>query len=368
MTLEFQYQSNRPTDQNQSQNLRNEAYNYGQQSSFSAGESKNRSTTEPSHLNFNDPYEGNLGYGSLSLQGSFEAPEYQLTGQQYSGQSKFQTPGKQYSEQPEYQTPGQQYSGQPEYQTPGKQYSGQPEHQTPGQQLPGQYTVQQGDTLWGIASQSLGQNATPNEILQQMQGIITANEQNYPSLASNPDLIYPNMQLAVPKGQSGQEQPAGPTSPGQEQPAGPTSPGSQTSPKAPGANSAGTILGDAQSDIGQKEWTTTSEDRSVCENGEDGCAASVSAVLRQAGVYNGDQTSVQGLQTSLQSQGWTVDKTPQPGDVILAYDGISSGHCGIVGQNGTAFMNASSTGEWTPTTVNYFTSNWREVVYLHPPA
>ena len=55
------------------------------------------------------------------------------------------------------------------------------------------YTVKKGDTLWSIAGRELGDPMRFGEIAR-------ANEAAYPSLASNPDLIQPGWQLALPTG------------------------------------------------------------------------------------------------------------------------------------------------------------------------
>jgi hypothetical protein len=121
----------------------------------------------------------------------------------------------------------------------------------------------------------------------------------------------------------------------------------------------------AEQDQGQSMWTNF-----PAASAEEGCAASVSQVLDNAGVAHltpamGDALVSQ-MQADLMKQGWTVTDKPQPGDVVCGYGGLSSAHCGIVGKNGMVFDNHSSTGKWSTDNLSYF-SNWNKVVFLHPP-
>jgi hypothetical protein len=97
-----------------------------------------------------------------------------------------------------------------------------------------------------------------------------------------------------------------------------------------------------------------------------GCAASVSAVLRDAGVSKVSEMECHRLQAALQQEGWTVTNTPSPGDVVFGYGGLSKAHVGIVDQNGGVMDNHSSTGQWSQDSLSYF-NNWNQTVFLHPP-
>ncbi|MBU6450147.1 MAG: hypothetical protein KGS72_00095 [Cyanobacteria bacterium REEB67] len=123
------------------------------------------------------------------------------------------------------------------------------------------------------------------------------------------------------------------------------------------------IMAAAHSDIGQPMWRETNHGAS---GAREGCAASVSSVLRQAGVSNVHEMECHRLQAALQQEGWTVSHTPSPGDVVFGYGGLSRAHVGIVGENGTAMDNHSSTGQWSSDSLSYF-GRWNETVFLHPP-
>lgn len=73
----------------------------------------------------------------------------------------------------------------------------------------GRYTVVSGDTLWGIAKRFLG-------VGNRYWDIVEANKDRYPSIAKNPNLIFPGWNLVIP-GKSGQLTPtAPPRNPGSE--------------------------------------------------------------------------------------------------------------------------------------------------------
>jgi hypothetical protein len=121
------------------------------------------------------------------------------------------------------------------------------------------------------------------------------------------------------------------------------------------SDKAKAIAAVAKADVGKALWTDYA---AQTENGNLGCAASVSSALRQAGAVppGFNELSVYGLDTKLQGAHWQeVDFAHrQPGDVIIAYRtsdpaGSSGGgaHTGIVGEGGATYSNSSNSGQWS---------------------
>lgn len=121
------------------------------------------------------------------------------------------------------------------------------------------------------------------------------------------------------------------------------------------SDKAKAIAAVAKADVGKALWTQYA---AATENGNLGCAASVSYALRQAQAVPGNfnELSVYGLDQKLSGMGWKkVDyEHRQPGDVIIAYRttnpaaSVGGGaHTGIVGENGTTYSNSSSSGQWS---------------------
>lgn len=122
------------------------------------------------------------------------------------------------------------------------------------------------------------------------------------------------------------------------------------------------ILAACEADVGHAMWKNINGGAS---GGNEGCAASVSAVLDQAGAANVSEMECHNLQAALTKSGeWSVTDKPQPGDVVIGYGGLSAAHTGIVGKNGTVFDNHSSTGTFQQDSLSYF-KNWNQVVFLH---
>ena len=129
------------------------------------------------------------------------------------------------------------------------------------------------------------------------------------------------------------------------------------------------ITSAAQASLGQVKW---GRHAAATENGNLGCAASVSSVLRDAGVANVDELGVTGLAQKLRSQGWHAVPFEQrkPGDVIIALGNAGRhGHTGIVGANvNETFDNHSSSGLWSRDHAGYWKSGrWPVVYVLHAP-
>ncbi len=130
----------------------------------------------------------------------------------------------------------------------------------------------------------------------------------------------------------------------------------------------GKIVAAASHDIGRAMW------QKYLNDGNLGCAASVSAVLNEAGFTYAHSTSVSDLHDQLIAHGWKTDSQPHPGDVAVGYrrpKGSSGGsaHTGIVGTNGITFANRSSSETWSQGS----TSSWNRgaypygVAFLRPP-
>lgn len=97
-----------------------------------------------------------------------------------------------------------------------------------------------------------------------------------------------------------------------------------------------------------KLWAQT-DMAGVCQNGNVGCAASVSAVFNQAGIDYIHDARVVNVVSQATSNGWTqVDdlSTAKPGDIIYGNNGGDDQHIGIVGSDGQLWSNQSSSGTW----------------------
>jgi hypothetical protein len=144
------------------------------------------------------------------------------------------------------------------------------------------------------------------------------------------------------------------------------------------SDKAKAIAAVAKADQGKELWTQYA---AATENGNLGCAASVSAALRQAQAVPGNfnELSVYGLDQHLEGQGWQkVDfNHRQPGDVIIAYrtddPAASQGggaHTGIVGDGGATYSNSSNSGQWSYNDANSWVppnGGYRNVYVLRPP-
>lgn len=145
------------------------------------------------------------------------------------------------------------------------------------------------------------------------------------------------------------------------------------------SDKAKSIAAMAKADVGKALWT---EYAAITQNGQLGCAASVSKVLRQAqAVPPGfNENAVYGLDNALQRQGWQpVDfNRRQAGDVIIAYrtsnPAASTGggaHTGIVGENGATYSNSSNSGAWSYNDANSWippNGGYVRTYVLRPPS
>ena len=124
------------------------------------------------------------------------------------------------------------------------------------------------------------------------------------------------------------------------------------------------IVAQAEQSLGNAMWGGWS-----AASAEEGCAASVSQILNDAGVadlHNAHDCNCDGVQADLLAQGWTMTNTPQPGDVWIGRGGESEAHTGIIGMNGTLMDNHSNSGFWSQDSASY-TGAWNNCVFLKPP-
>jgi hypothetical protein len=134
-----------------------------------------------------------------------------------------------------------------------------------------------------------------------------------------------------------------------------------------GHDPARKIAAAAHGNFGQQLWLNHA---AAVQWGHLGCAASVSHILRDAGVANVDELSVRGLSEKLRYKGWHQYSFSErrPGDVIIAL-GSRHGHTGVVGdQRDITYNNHSSNGRWSRDHSNYWLSNrWSRVYVLRAP-
>jgi len=147
------------------------------------------------------------------------------------------------------------------------------------------------------------------------------------------------------------------------------------------------IVANAHSDIGKAMWSC-SPYAACTENGEEGCAASVSEVLKQSGFSYANSAGVSELANQLMKHGWTKINVANhqericPGDVIYGigvrqpHDGA---HIAIVGERQCGelweYDNKSSTGRWvharlqdSALAVNHSARFGNQIWVLRPPA
>lgn len=135
------------------------------------------------------------------------------------------------------------------------------------------------------------------------------------------------------------------------------------------SDAQGKIMAAADRNVGHAMW------QKYLNGGRLGCAASVSAVLNEAGFSYANSISVSALQDQLVAHGWTVSTTPHAGDVVCGYrrpKGSGAGgyaHTGIVGTDGT-WDNHSSSKVWSHDPLSAWNTHaYRAgVVFLRPPA
>lgn len=106
------------------------------------------------------------------------------------------------------------------------------------------------------------------------------------------------------------------------------------------------LLVAAKQSVGKQMWNTPRYNPVTLEYGNLGCAASVSEVMRAAGIESKMQSAGSILleQKILKAGGYRVTD-PQPGDLVFGRrppGQHSKGHVGIVGENGKVYHNSSA--------------------------
>ncbi|HEY9679343.1 MAG TPA: hypothetical protein V6C76_15150 [Drouetiella sp.] len=126
--------------------------------------------------------------------------------------------------------------------------------------------------------------------------------------------------------------------------------------------------------LGRQLWADTKW-AGACDGGNEGCAASVSKVLQDAGINYAQSAGVLELAGQLCSNGWTESEgtnTAQPGDVIYGNNGGEDQHIGIVGLDRgqlVLYNNWSKDGRWheEPLLSSYIATHFgSNVRVLHP--
>lgn len=112
------------------------------------------------------------------------------------------------------------------------------------------------------------------------------------------------------------------------------------------------LLVAAKQHLGEAVWAKSGYNAADLEYGNLGCAASVSKIMKYAGVDSGMRSAgVVDLESQILRQGGKIVPNPQPGDIVIGLS-AKSGHIGIVGENGTVYHNSSSRRAWTHADLN----------------
>jgi hypothetical protein len=121
----------------------------------------------------------------------------------------------------------------------------------------------------------------------------------------------------------------------------------------------------AKANIGKQLWVGSGT------GPREGCASSVSNILRQYGL-DMHEWNIVPLSKKLESMGWQRDSfaNRRPGDIIIA-GVITAGHTGIVGETpDITYDNHSNTGQWTRDPASRWASLYPGLPHyvLHPPS
>ncbi len=192
------------------------------------------------------------------------------------------------------------------------------------------YIVQPGDCLSAIAQRLLGNGSRWPEL-------VSLNKDRYPTLESNPNLIYPGWQLIIPGGSSSQVATKN------------SSGNSNTFTPATGSSSeiGARVAKEAMNLVHRYPTASSFPYDPLTEGGVLGCAQVVTTALKAAGVVSQICLNVNGTVGMLQNVGWKLVDVPpyQSGDVLTwTVSGRPNAHIGIVVKQGNSYkaMNNSS--------------------------
>lgn len=134
----------------------------------------------------------------------------------------------------------------------------------------------------------------------------------------------------------------------------------------------GKLLIAAKEAVGERVWARSGYSGALLEYGNLGCAASVSQIIREAGVDGGRSASVTTLESQILKNGGYRVSNPQPGDIVIGLNGGGrsaggSGHIGIVGENGSVYHNSSSKRSWVQANLRSVFGRFQDVHYIRLP-
>jgi len=125
----------------------------------------------------------------------------------------------------------------------------------------------------------------------------------------------------------------------------------------------------AKQSVGKAMWNTPRYNPATLEYGNLGCAASVSEVMRVAGV-DGNMTSAGSIlleEKIIKAGGYRVSN-PQPGDIVFGRrppGQHSKGHVGIVGEDGKVYHNSSARKQWVAADLATVFNHKRGFIDIH---
>jgi hypothetical protein len=107
------------------------------------------------------------------------------------------------------------------------------------------------------------------------------------------------------------------------------------------------LLVAAKQSVGKPMWSTGPWNHAALEYGNLGCAASVSQVMKAAGIDGPSSAGAKALGDKILKAGGQLVTNPQPGDIVVGQRGPGKhGHIGIVGEDGKVYHNSSAKRYW----------------------